>query len=273
MTDTTAANRWRSKRTKANAMRLSGLFVALSVSFIILAGVVLDKESVWLTILFAIFGGVLQTAVLGLIYEIWLRDDVEDSTLEKLGTSRDVREHGLVSLGRDSTIDWSAVLHTARVLCVVSHDPKSLLGRADGEVLNRAGQQKLEKLVMGVPEEEWDEVKPWLIDYVSRWQQAAPASEIMIVRLDSSPGYEFIGTDSRSIVLLSTVSTMHRLSAVKTLEFRQAESWGIGMWLNDQAINLSKLQPTLGYSPVRQTVQNVEAKPEVSDDSAKEELA
>jgi hypothetical protein len=178
------------------------LLLVISILAIVLLGIQLQSTPTGQTIAFAIAGAVLQTAVLGLLYEVWLRNDVEDATLEKLGTSRDVREHGLIRIDREAGIDWVVLLKACCNLCVVTHDPSTLFGRSDDLILRRARDGYLEKFTVAVPDEDWKVAEPWLSSFVSKWQRSAPDSEFFAVRMPATAKYEMINTDSRTVVLL-----------------------------------------------------------------------
>ncbi|MEV5822884.1 hypothetical protein AB0L22_27365 [Micromonospora haikouensis] len=250
---------------------MSALLFVISVLLILWLGSVLDKEPEWLAIALAICGAVLQTAVLGLIYEVWLRNDVEDATLEKLGTARAVREHGLVSLRADTSIDWADMLSSARRVTIVSHDPRGLLGRADDAILQRGGEAKFTRLVIAVPCSNWDEASPWLRSFKDRWEKAAPTAEFFAVRLDSLAQYELIATENRSIILLPSLDSAANVPAMKMLEFRNSEEFGIGAWLCRQFEHMQRLSPEIGYSPPKQT-QRRQPAPQAEARSTPEEL-
>lgn len=214
-----------------------------------IVGSALDKVPVWQAISFAILGAFLQTAVLGLIYEVFLRNEVEDATLEKLGTARDVREHGLVKLGREANIDWSQILEATSRVCIVANDPKSLLGRFDDQVMRRAAEGYLDRVTIVVPEERWKEAEGWLTALRDKWERTAPAAELFVVKSTSVAAYEFIGTDSTFIILRPSLSDAPGIEATKLLDFKRSEPWGIGSWLSRQTDEIIGLQPTIGHSP------------------------
>jgi hypothetical protein len=145
------------KRVLGNAIKLAGLFFILSILAIIVLGVFLQKHPTGLSIAYAVGGAVLQAASLTLVYEVWLRNEVEDATLEELGTSRDVREHGLIRLDGSARVDWPDLLSTARELCVVTTSPSHLIGMAEDEIIRRAAEGKLVECRIAVPADHWDE--------------------------------------------------------------------------------------------------------------------
>ncbi len=251
MADTTRRARPPGRQLLANALRLSLVLIVLSGLLIAVIGYALVEFPVWQAISFAILGAFLQTAVLGLIYEVFLRNEVEDATLEKLGTARDVREHGLVRIGREATIDWSVVLESTKELCIVTHDPRGLLGRFDDQILRRAAEGYLNRLTIVVPQGQWNDAESWLVHLRDKWEKTAPLSEFYAVKSEASPAYEFIGTDYRFIILLPSLCDAPGVEARKLLDFKQSESepWGIGSWLARQLNGLVELKGTIGHSP------------------------
>jgi membrane protein implicated in regulation of membrane protease activity len=123
-----------SRRTKRSALTYTILLGALSAAFIIFGGMLTSGHLTTQTIAFAILGAVLQTAVLGLLYEVLLRDEVEDNTLEKLNLSADVKRHGLVRMDDDAAIDWQALLDERGDIFIVTSDPGRLFGSADNRL-------------------------------------------------------------------------------------------------------------------------------------------
>lgn len=246
---TTRTARARGRKLIAGALRLSILLLVISVLAIVLLGIKLETTPTGQTIAFAIAGAVLQTAVLGLIYEVWLRNDVEDATLEKLGTARDVREHGLIKIGREAGIDWASLLETCHSLCVVTHDPGTLFGRSDDLILRRAREGYLERFTLAVPEDDWKRSEVWLSDFALKWQKSAPGAEFFAVRTPSPARFELINTSSRTVVLLPPVTPDSAVEANKLLEFRVSDPWGMGAWFDRQAEAVTRLTPVIGYSP------------------------
>lgn len=256
----------------ANALRVSILVMVLSGALIIVAGNALSEYPVYQAIAFAILGALLQTAVLGLIYEVFLRNEVEDATLEKLGTARDIREHGLIALGREATIDWSEILDSTRDLCVVSHDPKSLLGRSDDQILRKAAEGYLSRFTIVVPRTAWRASERWLLAYKEKWAANSPGAEFFAIKADSDAAFEFIGTESRSLVLLPRLADISGVEAAKLLQFRGAEDWGIGAWLARQRVGLAELNANIGHSEARAPVSPSKTAHTPEDESAPEEL-
>jgi hypothetical protein len=222
---------------------------------ILFLGFTLAKYPVWQAVVLAICGAILQTAVLGLIYEVWLRSEVEDATLEKLGTARDVREHGLVALHADASIDWAALLSNARELSIVTHDPQGLFGRADDMILQHAGSGTLKKLVIAVSKENWDDVAPWLSAFVDRWKLKCPAAEVFAARIEASSHFELVATEDRYIILAPSVAPTPHIAATKMLEFKKADKHGMGEWLHQQFLHVQTLNGDIeiGYAPSKPT--------------------
>lgn len=174
---------------------------------------------------------------------------MEDATLEKLGTARDVREHGLVALHPDASIDWKSFLTNAREVSVVTHDPRGLFGRADDLFLQQAGNGTLRKLVIAVPEEHWDDAAPWLKDFTSRWKSKCPAAKIFAMRIESASRFELVATEGRYMMLVPALAPAQTIPAAKMLEFKDSGVQGIGEWLQRQFLHIQSLKGEIGYSP------------------------
>jgi hypothetical protein len=244
-----------SRHLLKNVVTLSGLSILVSSLLIILVGVTLDTNPLWQSILFALLGAILQTAFLGLIYEVWMRSEVEDATLEKLGTSRDVREHGLIQMKKESGIEWPTLLDGARTLCIVTRDPKSLIGRADGQIIRHAATGRLKKLVIVVPSTYWQDSRPWLSEYRERWKAGAGNAEYFAAKSDTAAAYELLLTEHRSVVLLPAVAAGKSIDDAKQIEFRETDKLGIGAWLKLQMSELVNLPAAIGSSPSPKKIQ------------------
>ena len=212
-------------------------------------GLVFTKQETTQTILFALLGALLQAAFLGIVYEIWLRADVEDATLEKLGTSRDVREHGLIRLDSEANVQWQSLLDGARELVLVTARPEQTLGQFDDLVVRSAGDGALEDFRIVVPEGDWEGTREWLEAFKERWAAAAPAAAFFAIRLSEHTSYDFIATETRSILLVRRLLTEAGLETIKLLEFRKRGDSGIGAWLARQREAILRMSPQLGYSP------------------------
>jgi hypothetical protein len=263
----------RRNRLINSAVKASLLFLFLSIALLVIAGLTLADHLTSLTIVFAVLGALVQTSVLGLIYEIWLRNEVEDATLEKMGTAQDVRSHGLVTMSSDGDIPWTEVLDTASDLCVATNDPQGLLGRVHDRILARAAVRRLEKFVIAVPENSWDAAEPWLKELERRWQEAAPTASMFAIRLKPAAAYEFVATNSRSIIILPPICESPKTGSARMLEFRAADHDGIGWWLNQQLVEIMKLQPILGYSPPIKSRKKVQVATEEDPQTPDEEVS
>ncbi|TQJ19739.1 hypothetical protein FB475_3915 [Kribbella jejuensis] len=246
----TKLRRWlKKRRILGSAIKLATLLMVASILAIVLAGLLLGKMLTLQTVAFAVLGAILQSAFLGLVYEVWLRSEVEDATLEKLGTSKDVREHGLIRLDTEAKIDWSSLLEGARELTIVARRPEALIGNFDDFIMRCARDGALEDFRVAIPADRWEESLPWCEKFKASWSAAASASSFFAVKVDGSTPYDILATESRSILLLHPVVSAPGLETLKLLEFRKRNEDGIGAWLARQKDVVLSTPATFGYSP------------------------
>jgi hypothetical protein len=222
-------------------MLLSAVLVALTAA-------ITGNHPAWQTFGFAIFGAMLQTAFLGFVYEVYLRDQVENSTLSRLNLARDVADNGLVRISSSSSLDWTRVLTDTSTLCIVSGEPQRVLGLASGAALDRASRGHLRRLRIAIPEARWDSVSSWLTELEALWSAQAPDAEFLSTRLVPGLAFDFVANDTSVFVLLPATVNTPNGSEAKLLEFaRKSKPDSVGAWLDAQVLSVLALTPSRGH--------------------------
>lgn len=255
-----------SQRILWSAFRIASLVFIVAILMMVVVGTTLAERITTQQIAFGITGAILQAAFLGLIYEVWLRDEVEDATLEKLGTSRDVKEHGLIRLDAEVNIDWSNLLDGATQLTIITNRPETVIGAADDLIIRNAGSGSLTECRVAVPESAWTERFSWCERFRDAWAAAAPSSSVFFIKLPTYPGFDLIATETRAIMLMRPAVAAPGVEALKLLEFRARNAHGIGSWLSRQNAVLFELQASFGYSPPEATPSAIVAEPTAAEE-------
>lgn len=232
-----------------SALRLAGILVVLSLVLIVYLGSLLEKQPEWQTIVFAVLGAVLQAAFLGLVYEVWLRGEVEDATIEKVGISKDVRDHGLLRLDDEARVNWTRLLEGARSLNILTSNPEALIGHNRDLLMRFARENSLRELRIAIPSADLARTRSWIDTFRAEWAESAKDASFFAVEAPPGPGYDLIATDSHSVILLKAFTAGEGVERFKLLEFRKRSRYGIGTWLSDQSKQITKFQTVTGYSP------------------------
>jgi hypothetical protein len=251
----------------ASAVKISVAFGIIGLLCLVASALGLDGKPARQQLGFALSTALITTAALGLIYEVWLRTEIESSTLQKVNLSADIGKHGLVKIVDDQLVDWEDLITGNQALAVYSRDPETLLGRSRDKILGAAARGELNRLVLGVPESSWDDAERWLKEVVESWREKAPGAEIQCVCVSghNAGAYELVSDGRRSHLLLPRFFEDTRYQAHKGLIVEESATTGLGAWLSDQIRALEVQSARLGYAP------NAASQPHEADDDAEPE--
>jgi hypothetical protein len=239
------------RRLLRTVARQSLLFCIISV--LAIAVTFWLARGFWQVTLLAVFGALLQTAILGLLYEVFLRAEVEEAAYSRLRIKEDVYAHGLIGFSADAQIGWQDLLDGKRSLSVVTDDPARLFGPADDYIYHQARLGYPKDIRIYIPHHAWEQCATWLTAYVDRWKSGQlPKSSIFVARISGSFPYELVAADDETIAILPVMDTRIDVGSAKMMHFRKSDKNGIGEWFTQQAIEMQKkLVPELGYVPPR----------------------
>ncbi len=223
-----------------SASLLAILLIVLFSVIIAFIGLIAKDHLVWQTIGFAVTGALLQTAFLGLVYEVWLRDEVENSTLQKLDLSRRVVDHGLERISGHADIDWTLLLDGVSTICVASNRPDQAIGFSASIVIQHARSNGLRSVRIAVPASNWNDCERWILDFESTWRRARlSSSTLYFVELAAPLPYDLLAFGDRVAILLPPGQPDLAESGPKMLQFRSTrKDDAIGTWLHSQVLEI-----------------------------------
>lgn len=233
-----------------SALLLALLLMTIGLLAIAVVGWSTADNSTERTIGFAVTGALLQTAFLGVVYEVWLRKDVEESTLKKLKLSRDVIDHGLVGLSSSPVIDWQAFLASSRKVLIATVDPSKVVGLSEGNLAEFNTKFGTRSLRIAVPSSSWDVTEPWRTAFGRKWRNSAGSGELYFVALDDDLPYEIVASESAIHLLLPPSRSDFGEPGPRMLTFEPHGAHnGIGAWIGRQVSDLERVPASLAVLP------------------------
>lgn len=228
----------RLRRLRFASLKVAGpLAVIWALLLLVVVGAA-QPASYWFIFWTALLTALIQASFLGIVYEWWLRDELDAAANQRANLSHSIRNHQLVNLSQDATPDWGSLLEEATEAVLVSERPRDLLGEAGRSALLDASRQKrLKTCVVVTTDAEHTLQAEWRESLLKDWAHEARNSEhaLRFVVSDNPPLYELFATDLSVHLMIVSANQRRARSRLCSLEFsRRDPAPGVVGDLNDQ---------------------------------------
>jgi hypothetical protein len=228
----------RLRRLRFASLKVAGPLAAVCAVLLALVVARAEPASYWFLFWTALLTALIQASFLGIVYEWWLRDDLDAAANQRANLSRSIRDHQLVNLSQDATPEWGPLLEDATEAILVSERPRDLLGEAGrAALLEAARNNSLKACVVVTTDAEHSEQAEWRESLLRAWAQVAKKSEhsLRFVVKENPPPYELFATDVSVHLMIVNADERRSRSRLCSLEFSRREpAPGVVRDLNDQ---------------------------------------